>query len=166
MPNQPNKSCAACARRGRPCVTTSWASLDRSRDDLSSKIDQDERAREVLLEQLNNLQMRLMRNRKLKEKKESEASEKLACLEEEMRLEGEEIGRVTQDPLTTEEGLAAWNVGSPFTWFDASTGVLVPNMPVTEEDAALASNFSSWVGPVVSAGGPGDIGGGGPGRPS
>lgn len=107
-----------------------------------------------------------MRNRKLKEKKESEASEKLACLDEEMRLEGEEVGRVVQDPLTTEEGLAAWNVGSPFTWFDPSTGGLLPNMPVTEGDAAMASGYSFWVGPEFLVDGPVGTGGEGPGRPA
>lgn len=138
MPDQPKKSCAACARRGRPCVTTSWASLDRARDDLDNKISQDERARESLLEQLNQLQMRLVRNRKLKEKKEEEAAKKLQCLEEEMEAEGEEVSRTTQDPLSTEECLASWGVSSPLTWFDPSSGSVLPNMPLDEVGSSLA----------------------------
>jgi hypothetical protein len=131
MPAAPDKSCAHCARRGRPCVTTSWASLDRSRDDLETKISQDERAREQLLEHLNQLQMRLVRNRKLKEKKESEAAEKLRCLEAEMVADGEEIHRSEQDPLSTEECLASWGVQSPFRWFNPISGEMVENMPLS-----------------------------------
>jgi len=131
MPDQPNKSCAHCAGRGRPCITTSWESLDRARDDLGVKISQDEKARELLLEQLNSIQMRLVRNRKIKENKEREAADKLRCLEEEMSAGGEELGRVVQDPLSTEECLAAWGVESPFKWFDVS-GDPVSNMPVAD----------------------------------
>nr|POF17928.1 hypothetical protein CFP56_13339 [Quercus suber] len=135
MPDAPHKSCAQCARHGRPCVTTSWESLDRARDELSDKIAQDERARELLLEQLNDLQMRLLRNRKVKETKEKEAAEKLRCLEAEMSAEGESISRVRQDPLSTEECLASWGVASPLTWFDPVTLETRPNMPISFSDA-------------------------------
>jgi hypothetical protein len=129
MPGDNFSACAHCAGRGRKCVTTSWASLDHARDELEVKITQDEKAREALLEQLNALQMRLIRNRQVKKKKEEEAANKLRCMEAEMAIEGEELLRsVAPDPLSVEECLASHDVTSPFQWFDDS-GQL-PNMPL------------------------------------
>ena len=71
--------------------------------------------------------MRLLRNRKLKEAKDAEAAEKLRCLEAEMVAEGEDISRISllpNDPVAIEEGLSAFGVGSPFSWFDPSLVVV------------------------------------------
>ena len=71
-----------------------------------------------------------MKNRTEKAKKEEEAAEKLRCLEAEMAIDGEELDRVTEDPLAVEECLASWGVSSPLLWFDPTTGVSVENMPI------------------------------------
>jgi len=113
---------------------------------VEAKIAQDERARELLLEQLNQLQMRLIRNRKVKEKKDLEAAEKLRCLEQEMEEAGEDTSRVVQDPLATEEGLAAWGIQSPMHWFDDTFGVPVPNMPVSRVTSVAPDTSGSVLG--------------------
>merc|ERR1712054_242070 len=45
--------CAECERRGRPCVVSSWEALDRASDNLSSKISEDEKKVEQLLDELD-----------------------------------------------------------------------------------------------------------------
>ena len=90
----------------------------------------------------------------VKEKREqaerAKAAAKLAALggtqlgnimgvkDEEMEAEGEEVSRTTQDPLSTEECLASWGVSSPLTWFDPSSGSVLPNMPLDEVGSSLA----------------------------
>ena len=52
--------CAECERRGRPCVVSSWEALDRASDNLSSKISEDEKKVEQLLDELDEVRRRLV----------------------------------------------------------------------------------------------------------
>ena len=75
MPSGEGK-CSECERRGRPCVSSSWAAIDRASDALSSKITDDEKRVERLLDELDKVRRRLVRNRKVHEQNNKKAEEK------------------------------------------------------------------------------------------
>ena len=83
MPNRAGRlKCSECVRRGRPCVSLSWASLDKTQEELQKKIDEDER---VLAEVL----ARLMRNKTILRQARERARQKTLCLMDEMTSTGE-----------------------------------------------------------------------------
>jgi len=65
--------CSECVRAGKPCVNMSWSSLDRTREELSSKVAEDE----ALLATVIN---RLLRNKKILKEVDSKAKRKTQCL--------------------------------------------------------------------------------------
>jgi len=83
MPNGEGK-CALCERRGRPCVSSSWETLDRTSDALVSKIAEDEKRVERLLDELDEVRRRLVRNRKVQEQSNQKEQEKWDCVLREM----------------------------------------------------------------------------------
>ena len=58
MGSEPHARCSECVRVGRKCVNMSWASLDRTREEYSKKVEKDE-------EELATVLARLMRNKKI-----------------------------------------------------------------------------------------------------
>jgi chromosome segregation ATPase len=109
--------CAECARRDRPCVSTSWAALDKARDDLTLEISSDEKARDALVAQLGALQARIERNKKVREQADARAAEKMACLTRELEESGELFAVESLGELELDLG---WNgVSTPFTWSGA-----------------------------------------------
>ena len=66
--------CAECTRRGKPCVSVSWNSLDSTRDRFCEEISSDEAKRDALIEksvalaaELAEMQSRISRKRKVLE---------------------------------------------------------------------------------------------------
>jgi len=80
MPSGGDGKCVECTRRGRPCVSTSWVALDRASDGLVDKISSDEKRVEQLLDELDEVRRRLLRNRKVREVNNQRAKEKYDCL--------------------------------------------------------------------------------------
>ena len=68
--------CAECERRSRPYVVSSWEALDRASNNLSSKISEDEKKVEQLLDELDEVRRRLVRNRKVQEQNNTRSQEK------------------------------------------------------------------------------------------
>lgn len=115
--------CAHCTQKGRPCVAVSWESLDRTRNETESKIQSDEKEREILFSRLAELHARIERNRKILKQAEERAASKMECLRDEMEAEGEDFTRVVlgadasevfdPDGLFDFGGSPAIPVGSP-----------------------------------------------------
>lgn len=111
--------CAECELRGRPCVVSSWEALDRASDNLSSKISEDEKKVEQLLDELDEVRRRLVRNRKVQEQNNTRSQEKWDCL---LRgLETSEQPAQFQDLAAVDFGFQLQNEPSPFT-FDFQNG--------------------------------------------
>lgn len=106
--------CAECTRRGRPCVRTSWAALDESRDKLSNEIVEDEKKREELIAQLAQVQARIDRNRLVRAQAEKRSKEKMECLMREMEESGDPPW--LEDIAHVDFGLEGLGVASPFVW--------------------------------------------------
>jgi len=111
MPSGEGK-CAECERRGRPCVSSSWVALDRAGDNLSSKIAEDEGRVERLLDELDEVRRRLVRNRKVQEQNNKKASDKWECLVRETAESGEPAQ--FEDFAATDFGFQLEGVPSPF----------------------------------------------------
>jgi hypothetical protein len=100
--------CSECVRRGKPCVNMSWASLDKSREDIQRKIDADE----VLLAEVMG---RLLRNKKLLRSVNEKAQKKTECLAAGL----EEVPETppSEEVFVEDCPAAAATVGiSPLTW--------------------------------------------------
>ena len=65
--------CSKCVRAGKSCVNMSWASLDRTREDLSSKVAEDEAVLATVI-------TRLLRNKKMLKKVDAKTKRKTQCL--------------------------------------------------------------------------------------
>jgi len=65
--------CLKCVRASKACVNMSWASLDRIREDLSSKIAKDEAVLAIVI-------TRLLRNKKMLKEVDTKAKRKTQCL--------------------------------------------------------------------------------------
>ncbi|KAK5132580.1 hypothetical protein LTR08_008839 [Meristemomyces frigidus] len=122
MPGEPRR--AKCTRRGRACVRTSWAALDSARDSLSDSIAVDEKKREQLIAELMEVQARIDRSRKVRAQAEARAREKMECFMRELEATGDPI--LMEDVASTEFGLEAAGVASPFVWDDSLFHDLVP----------------------------------------
>ena len=48
MPGDSRLKCAECTRRGKPCVSLSWESLNATRDNLREELAEDEARRDEL----------------------------------------------------------------------------------------------------------------------
>ncbi len=94
--------CSECTRLGRPCVSVSWGSLDKSRESLKASLSRDEEERDRLLERLAELQARLARNRKVLEQTNERAAAKLNCLVQEMEADGEDMTQTVIDASALE----------------------------------------------------------------
>ena len=86
-------SCAACTARGRPCVSVSWDSLDKTRENMSKEISDHEKERDALFERLAELTARIERKRRVLNQANERARSKLNCLIDEMEADGEDISR-------------------------------------------------------------------------
>ena len=92
MPEENSKlKCAECTRRGKPCVSLSWGSLNVARDNLREGLAADEAERDALFEQLVKLQACVSQKRKVLEETEGRAKQKLQCLVKEMESDGEDL---------------------------------------------------------------------------
>ncbi len=78
--------CSKCVRASKPCVNMSWASLDRTREDLSSKVAKDEAVLATVI-------TRLLRNKKMLKEVDAKAKRKTQCL-----LFGMEESNATESP--------------------------------------------------------------------
>jgi hypothetical protein len=113
MPSGEGK-CATCERRARPCVSSSWAALDRASDHLSSKISEDEKRVERLLDELDEVRRRLVRNRKVQEQNNTKSQEKWDCMLRE--LESSEAPTQFEDLASVDFGFQMAGVQSPFSF--------------------------------------------------
>jgi hypothetical protein len=75
--------CSTCARLGRKCINTSWASLDRTYQKKKEALDKD-------LVELVILSARIVRNQKILKLAEERAKQKTICLMDELEAEEEE----------------------------------------------------------------------------
>lgn len=100
--------CSECVRAGKSCVNMSWSSLDKTREELSSKISSDE-------QQLAEVITRLLRNKKILQAVEAKAKRKAQCLMSEMEDSGD---LVPEDCPAVNASLGA----SPAIW--SSLGAL------------------------------------------
>ena len=60
-------ACSECSRLGRPYVTSFIARLDKVVDDLLSKIERDEEEVQKLLDQVEEVRRRIVRNKRVRE---------------------------------------------------------------------------------------------------
>jgi len=74
--------CSECVRIGRPCVSMSWESLDRTREEYTKKVDESE-------QELARVLARLMREKAILRQAEKRAKKKAGCLASEMEAAGE-----------------------------------------------------------------------------
>ena len=116
--------CAECARRGRTCVSSSLASLDRAEDDLVAKISADKDKIDRLLSKLVAAKARLERNEKVLEAASKRTQKKLACLLRANPLEAPD-GVTVEDALFDESVFQEMQVQSPFVW-NAAGGTVEP----------------------------------------
>ena len=65
--------CSKCVRARKACVNMSWASLDRIREDLSSKVAKNEVVLAIVI-------TRLLRNKKMLKEVDAKAKRKTQCL--------------------------------------------------------------------------------------
>ncbi len=65
--------CLKCVRANKSCVNMSWASLDRTREDLSSKVAKNEAVLAIVI-------TRLLRNKKMLKEVDAKAKRKTQCL--------------------------------------------------------------------------------------
>ncbi len=72
--------CSECVRAGKPCVNMSWQSLDRTREELSSKVAEDEKVLATVI-------TRLLRNKKILKEIDLKARRKTQCLLSEVDAE-------------------------------------------------------------------------------
>jgi hypothetical protein len=79
--------CAECAKKGRPCVNLSWASLDRTREKASKALLADEERAAIMMNDLAKIQARIVRNRKVLQLAQERAAEKTICLIDEVSTE-------------------------------------------------------------------------------
>jgi len=70
--------CSKCVRASKACINMSWVSLNRTREDLFSKIAKDEAMLTIVI-------MRLLRNKKMLKKVDAKAKRKTQCLLFEMK---------------------------------------------------------------------------------
>ncbi|KAI9877566.1 MAG: hypothetical protein M1823_007087, partial [Watsoniomyces obsoletus] len=97
--------CAECTRRGRPCVSLSWESINATRDNLREEKAGDEAEVERLIDLLTEAKSRLTRKRVVLEQAEGRARKKLKCLVEELEAEGEELTRTVINASAYEGSL-------------------------------------------------------------
>ncbi len=94
MPHAGRAKCSECVRRGKPCVSLSWGSLDRTREEYKKKVEEDE-------EKLAEVLARLLRNKKILRQAEERAAKKAECLSSEMEESGELEDCPAADALTS-----------------------------------------------------------------
>jgi len=78
--------CSECVRASKSCVNMSWASLDRTREDLFSKVAKNEVV-------LTTMITRLLRNKKMLKEVDAKAKRKTQCL-----LSSMEKSNATESP--------------------------------------------------------------------
>lgn len=108
--------CASCTKRGRPCVVSSWESLERAQDQLSEKISADEQKREELIAALSEIQARIDRNRRIRDQAREREQEKLDCLMREMEANGDPL--LMEDMAMVDFSMDSIGVESPFRWME------------------------------------------------
>jgi len=89
MENHPK--CAECVRRGRPCVSVSWESLDRTRDKLESDLS-------VAEEELARALARVARLCKTLKHTKDKVAEKALCLARELADDNDGVSGDEDDP--------------------------------------------------------------------
>jgi len=129
--------CSECTRKARPCVNMSWESLDRTRDEYSKKVEEDEAL-------LAEVVLRLMRNKKILKQAEERAKKKTICLANEMREAGDEVDATGYDCPAAAIGVAF----SPTMWstlgmIDESVATLGVDPSASETSAAAAGVVQS-----------------------
>lgn len=76
--------CSECVRSGKPCVNMSWVSLDKTREEYTKKVEEDEKL-------LAEVICRLLRNKKILAQANERAKKKMLCLASEMEESGESV---------------------------------------------------------------------------
>lgn len=106
--------CAECTRRGKACVSFSWESLDRTRDNLREELDRDEAEAERLFDLYIETRSRIRRKRKVLQQAQGRAAKKFKCLIEEMEAEGEDMTATVIDGSVLEATLFGPEAGQSF----------------------------------------------------
>ena len=94
--------CEACTRQKKPCVSSSWAALDRDRDRLREDLISDEKKREEMWNSMVELQARISRKRKVLEQAEERSRKKFSCLVDEARSGGIDMNASLREPTEWE----------------------------------------------------------------
>jgi len=95
--------CSKCVRARKACVNMSWASLNRTREDLSSKIAKDEAMLAIVI-------TRLLRNKKMLKEVDAKAKRKTQCLL--FEVEESNVAKSLNCPAANaliEASLAIWS---------------------------------------------------------
>ena len=103
--------CAECTRRGKACVSLSWESLDKTRDNLCEDLEKDEAEAQRLFELYIETRSRIRRNRKVLKQAQGRAAQKFKCLIEELEAEGEDMTAQVMDASSLEASLFGLEVG-------------------------------------------------------
>jgi hypothetical protein len=85
-----NLKCSEYTRIGRPCVSISWASLDKTGEEYAAKVEASEK-------QLAEVIAQLLREKKTLKQAEERAKKKAICLSNEMREASEDVKALIDD---------------------------------------------------------------------
>lgn len=114
-------SCALCTRRGKPCVTSSLARLDKVADDLAAKIESDEKdASEMtdellaLLDKIQRVKARIARNKAIQEQNNRRVEEQVRHMVENVPVEEENRG--FSEAISLGRGVEMAGLEDPFSW--------------------------------------------------
>ena len=105
MADRLDLKCERCTRQKKPCVSSSWVTLDRDRDRLREDLVKDEKEQDELLDRLAELRARVSRKRKVLEQAEERSRKKLSCLVDEARSEGIDMNASFREPTEWERFL-------------------------------------------------------------
>ena len=97
--------CAECTRVGKPCVSVSWESLRRTRDNLEDELSRDQEEADRHIAAYLKVKARINRKRKVLEQAQTRAAKKFKCLIEELEAEGEDMTATVIDASAFEADL-------------------------------------------------------------
>ena len=114
-------ACTECTRQGKPCVTSSLDRLDKVSDDLASKIANDERAVEgmmdeigILLRCVDKARRRISRNKAVQSQNNDRVEEQVRHLVENLPPEEDNAG--FSEAVFLGRDIEAAGLSDPFDW--------------------------------------------------
>jgi hypothetical protein len=114
-------ACAECTRRGRPCVTSSIARLDKVADDLAAKIAADEKSVSDTMDRIGELlskvqeaRARVARNKVVQEQNNRRLDEQVRHMVDSSVAEDENAG--FSEAISLGNALEGMGSSDPFEW--------------------------------------------------